>query len=103
MSTPFLVPLINQPQQFTTVLNGVRYTLRVYWNDSAQCWLMDISDSSNNPILQSIPIVTGVNLLSQYAYLGIGGRLIAQTTNDPTAVPTFANLGTTGNLYYLFP
>lgn len=104
MSSPFVVPfLVGQPQTLGIVLNGIRYVLRVYWNDPAQCWNFDLSDSSKNPILQGIPIVTGVNLLAQYAYLGIGGRLIAQTTNDANAVPTFTNLGAVGNLYYLLP
>lgn len=102
MSTPFVVPfLIGQPQKLSIVLSATRFNLRVYWNDPNQCWNLDISDASNNAILQGIPLITGANLLSQYAYLGIPGKLIVQTTNNADAVPTFTNLGNTGNLYYL--
>lgn len=102
MANPFKIPFaVGKPQLLGVTLNGVRYTLRIYWNDPAQCWNLDLNDVNNNPILQGIPLVTGLNLLSQYAYLQIGGSLIVQTTNDASAVPTFVNMGDSGNLFYL--
>lgn len=69
----------------------------------AASWVLDISDVSNNPILQGIPLVTGGDLLEPFGYLNLGFQLIAQSDFDPSAPPTFDNLGTTGHLYVVVP
>jgi len=89
------------PQQLTVSLNGVQYQLTVRYNSQNAAWTLDIADSSGNAILQGIPMITGADLLEQFAYLGIGGQLICQTDNDVTAVPTFQNLGQTSHLYFI--
>lgn len=102
MSQPFLIPLQQgTPQQFGITLNGVQYQLTIRWCSPGQVWIMDIADTNDNPVLQGVPLVTGSDLLEQFEYLGIGGVLLAQTTNNALAVPTFANLGDTGNLYFV--
>lgn len=58
-------------------------------------------DSSQNPIAVGIPLITGADLLEQLYYLGIGGALIVQSTNDPNLVPDFETLGSTGNLFFI--
>jgi hypothetical protein len=58
-------------------------------------------DSNQNPILTGLPLVTGVDLLEQYGYLGIGGSLVVQSTNDPSLVPNYDTLGSTGNLFFV--
>jgi hypothetical protein len=102
-STPYLIPLLPTPQTLSITLAGVQYNLSVWWNNVSQNWMIDIFDINNNPIVTGIPMVTGVDLLEQFGYLGFGGQLIAQTTNDPDVVPTFADLGSTGNLYFVVP
>jgi hypothetical protein len=99
--TPYQFPLIPQPQTLAITLGGVAYNLSVYWNVPNASWMVDLLDANSNPILQGIPLVTGADLLGQFAYLGIGGELQVQTTNDTFAVPTYANLGTEGNLYFV--
>lgn len=99
--TPYLIPLQNQQQALSISIAGVTYQLTVTWCDPAQCWVMNIADNAGNPILSGIPLVTGADLLEQFGYLEFGGQLIAQTDNDPTAVPTFQNLGSTGNLFFV--
>lgn len=101
MLTPFEIPLQNTPQTLAITLTGVQYRLTIHWCDPAQCWIIDIADTNSVPILSGVPMVTGADLLEQFAYLGIGGELIAQTDNDPTAVPTFTDLGNTGHLYFV--
>jgi hypothetical protein len=66
-----------------------------------EAWTLDLADQNQNPVVSGIPLVTGVDLLAPYGHLNIGGQLIAQTTNDTDAVPTLANLGSTGNLYFV--
>jgi len=99
--SPFLIPLTNSNQSLAITIAGVQYNLRVIWNNINQAWTLDISDANNNPILQGIPMVTGADLLEQYGYLNFGGMLIAQTDNAPFAVPTFSDLGQTGNLFFV--
>jgi len=66
-----------------------------------QAWVLDIADVSSDPIVQGIPLVTGCDLLAQYAYLGIPGQLVVQTDGSPDTMPTYANLGTNSHLYYV--
>lgn len=99
----FEIPLqVGTPQTFPITLSGVQYELTlIYRNVSQGGWFLDIADQNSNPIVQGIPLVTGVNLLEQYDYLGFGGELWVQTSSDPDAVPTFENLGEDGLLYWV--
>jgi hypothetical protein len=103
MSTPYEIPLSSTPQTFTIALGGVTYTLTFRWNTQNAAWTMDIGDAAGSPLVSGIPVITGADLLAQYGYLGFSGQLVAQTDNDPDAVPTFENLGTNGHLFYLSP
>lgn len=99
--TVFLVPLIPNFQTFSTILAGVQYIMTVKWVAPSNCWVLDIDDSDGNPILRGVPLVTGCDLLEQYKYLNFGGELRVQTSSTPDAVPTFTNLGTEGNLFFI--
>lgn len=82
---------------------GVAYNFRVFYVDAPDGdggWMMDISDSLGNPLLAGVPLVTGADLLAQYAYLGIGGTIYVITDGDPSAPPTFQNLGVNSHLAY---
>lgn len=96
----FEIPLIAAPQTLSVSFGGTIYDLTVKWNEASQCWVLDIADVSGVPILSGIPLVAGVDLLEQYEYLNFGGQLIAGNDTD-AGPPTFANLGTTGHLYFV--
>lgn len=100
--TPYEIPLSPEPQTLTVALAGVTYQLLIVWNKIGQCWVLDIADAGGNPLVQGIQVVTGLNLLMQYEHLGfVGGMLVAQTDFNPNAVPTYANLGITGRLWFV--
>jgi predicted Zn-dependent protease with MMP-like domain len=110
MATYYTLPLQPNAQVFTVPLSGVTYTLTFNYRDVPSWlatladqggWVMDIGDSQNNAIIQGIPLVTGANLLAQYAYLGFVGTLWVQTLSDPDAVPTYQNLGSDGLVFYV--
>jgi hypothetical protein len=103
MADVFEVPLQAGAQQFAIGLGTTLYEFTVTWCAPAACWILDIADSTGAAIVSGIPLITGADLLAQLAYLGIGGELIVQTDHDPDAVPTFANLGATGHLYFIVP
>lgn len=98
----FKIPLSPKPQRFTITLGGVDYRMTVsYKNVPEGGWVLDVATLEDAPIVSGIPLVTGANLLEQYAHLGIAGRLFVQTATDPDAVPTFANLGTESFLFWV--
>lgn len=106
MTTASLIPLQPQSQQLQITIGSVPYNLIVQWNAPNASWMMDILDQDNNQILSGVPLITGADLLEQFEYLMIGGAIDAgemqvQTTSDTFAVPTYANLGTDGNLYWV--
>lgn len=99
---PYEIPLSPKAQVFNVSLAGVDYNMRIVWNTASLCWVLDIADTDGVPILQGLPLVTGADLLAQYAYLGIRGGLIV-TVDDGIGVPTFAGLGVQGHLYFIVP
>lgn len=97
----FEIPLSANAQTFDIVLSGIDYFMQVVWNSIASCWILDIADSNNNPLIQGIPLITGADLLAQYQSVGIGGSLVVSDTSGAAdAVPTYAGLGTSGHLYF---
>lgn len=104
MSVVYEIPLSAANQSFQIQIGGIVYQLTLIWRDADQGgWCLDIADSQQTPILSGVPLVTGVDLLAQYAYLGFGGKLVVFGDSDPLAAPTFANLGTTTRLYFVVP
>lgn len=97
----FPLPVSATAQSFFVQLVNVTYKITMRWNTVALCWVMDLADSEEVPIVQGIPVVTGTNLLAPYAYLGIGGGIVALTEGDPDAVPTFENFGSGGDVYFV--
>jgi hypothetical protein len=101
MSKAYKFPLSPKAQSFFARLGSKRYLLTWRFNSAAQSWMLSIADENKNPILSSIPVVTGLDLLAPYRYTGIEGSIVVQTDHNADAVPTYANLGQDGNVYYV--
>jgi hypothetical protein len=101
MSTAYEIPLQAKAQTLSVILNGTTHNMTVVWNDNAQCWVLDVDDVNGADVLSGIPLIGNTDLLSQFEYLGLKGKLIAQTDHDPAIPPTFENLGSTGHLYFV--
>jgi len=97
------IPLSGKSQSFQVVILNVSYVFTLIWRDAAAEWVLDIADASGIPLVQGLPLVTGCDLLGQYAYLGLGFQLCVATDGDPDAVPTYDNLGTQSHLYVVTP
>ena len=94
-----IIPTQPQNQQFRVSLNAVTYVFKLVYR--ADTWYADISDANGNPILAGVPLVTGADLLAQYGYLGIGGKLqTASSGINPDATPTYSGLGSISQLYF---
>lgn len=94
----YKIPLSAEPQSFSITLNDTEYTIILKWvnADSGGGWTIDIED-----LIYGIPLVTGADLLAQYEYLGIGGSLYVYNSSDKASVPTYSDLGTITNLYFV--
>lgn len=99
--TSYEIPLEPASQTFQIALAGVTYSITLWWSTIGNCWNIDIADANNIPIISSIPLVTGTDLLLPFAYLNFGGQLVCQTDHAPDAVPTYSNLGSTGHVYFV--
>jgi hypothetical protein len=96
------IPLFPRPQIVEVDLGAATVRLRLTWCSSDEgSWVMDILDLNNVYLLSGIPLITGADLLSQFAYLGISGQLWCTTLGNSSIPPTFSNLGTEGKLLYV--
>lgn len=95
----FKLPLNPFPETFSVSINNVELTGATRWNAAQGCWVASLLDTNSAPILQNIPLIPGVDLLSQFAYLTPGLRLSALVDYDSAAVPKYSELGTTANVY----
>lgn len=97
----FLIPLSPEQQRIDISLGEQNFTLRFMYNKMMQTWTLDLYDADQNPLVMGTPLVTGYNILEQYLYLGIKGRLVVFTEGDPDKLPTIDSLGVETNLYYV--
>lgn len=101
MST-FILPLVNEPQQFEITLAGVDYLMTCKWNDAPDAgWVLDFADITGVPIAFNIPLITGADVLDGLQYLGFNGQMYVFTDGDDFATPTLLNLGVESNLYFI--
>jgi hypothetical protein len=94
----------SRPQRFTVQLAGTHYNMRLQWNRVTACWVLDLADGNNNPLVNGVALVTGASLLAQFnAYMNIGGQMIvlSDQSHDPSEVPNFTNLGVTGHILFI--
>lgn len=104
MATAYEIPLTPGPQAFAMDISGVTYRFRFLYLDVPEAgWVMDISDAAGAPLVCGVPLVTGADLLGQYAYLGINAVLQVVSDEMPDAVPTYGALGTTSHLLMTVP
>jgi hypothetical protein len=101
MTIVYEIPLKPSPQSLAVVFpSGVPYILRlIYQFNQDDCWILDIQDAQGNPILSGVPLITGADLLAQYAYLGFGCKLFCSTDGERGEPPHWWNLGITAHLW----
>jgi len=95
------IPTSSAAQTFQVALGGVAYQLTLRWVEAQAAWNLDIADVYHTPILSGLPVQPGVDLLAQYAYLGIGGSIVVANDADPASPPSYAGLGGDGRIYYV--
>ena len=91
------IPLSPDNQQFVIAVSGVTYTMRINWRDPV--WYLDLLSADLTPVALALPLITGVDLLAQYAYLNLGFSLVVGTDIAGQENPTKSDLGITSHLY----
>ncbi|NTA27392.1 phage baseplate plug family protein [Allorhizobium ampelinum] len=102
MATSYEIPLSGSPETFSIQLDGTTYQISTQYADATEAgWFINIATDDGTPIISGLPLVTGLDLLEPYVYLGIAGSLYVYTDVDTDAVPTYSNLGSTSHLVYV--
>ena len=102
-----VIPLTTSPNNTftcTVAVNGEKKKFYFFlrYNTEARYWVMDLSDENKVPIVSSIPLISGINLLEQYEYLQIGKAYLVKTDDSLlTDIPDDTNLSTDFALLWL--
>lgn len=91
------IPLTADNQTFSISLAGSDYRMQILWRESF--WCLDINDASNSPVICGIPLLTGYDLLKQYAWLDLGFELHVLCDVSGQENPTQTDMGTLSHLY----
>lgn len=90
------IPLTADNQQFNITLAGTTWQVRILWRGS--CWVIDLQDERGEALVSGLPLVTGVDLLAQYAWLQPGFKLIVVCDTNGQDYPTQTDLGSSSHL-----
>ena len=90
------IPLNYGNQKFNIKLGTTQYKLQLIYR--AERWYLDFFDTAENPLIASLPIVVGDNLLSQHQHI-IKGSLYVLNTNEDEG-QSFSDLGKNIKLYW---
>jgi hypothetical protein len=99
----FEIPLKAHPLKIGVGLPGGVFYFRLIFCDAPQGgWLLDISDINGEVVAAGIPLVTGADLLEQYASIGLGCRMYCSTDGALWQPPQIDTLGVTSHLWVEF-
>ncbi|WP_246875456.1 phage baseplate plug family protein, partial [Pantoea ananatis] len=73
------------------------YSMRILWRGN--CWVLDLYNSSGEPLILGVPLVSGTNLLEQHQHLQLGFALAVACDNPQQEYPTQDDLGSASHLY----
>ncbi|HEE5877657.1 TPA: hypothetical protein R7P94_003734, partial [Acinetobacter baumannii] len=89
---------LDRNQKFFIKLNKVNYQLKLVY---LKRWYLDIYQANAEPIARSIPLVSGIDILSPYSHL-INGSMYVQNLNEDES-QSFNDLGTNIKLFWQDP
>jgi len=90
--------------QFRISFSGVIFTAHVRYNTRMQRYLMNICDSSDNPILLGIPVLIERDLTAQYPTLAVpAGTFFVTDDSGQEQQPTQYSFGIDHTMWYVDP
>ncbi len=93
------IPLSPDNQTFNIDIAGTRWRMSIIWREV--WWVMNLADSSRNILISGIPLVTGVDLLAQHAWLGFNFQLAVDCDDSTQIYPGKTDLGIRSHLYVI--
>ncbi|HEM6680820.1 hypothetical protein I5384_03315 [Citrobacter koseri] len=90
------IPLTADNQQFSINIAGTTWRISIIWRDLY--WIMDLHNDRSEAVISGIPLVTGADLLAQYAYIGLGFKLVVVCDDSTKDYPTKTDLGARSHL-----
>ncbi|CDZ83955.1 hypothetical protein BN1086_02089 [Citrobacter koseri] len=90
------IPLTADNQQFSINIAGTTWRTSIIWRDLY--WIMDLYNDRSEAVISGIPLVTGADLLAQYAYMGLGFKLVVVCDDSTQDYPTKTDLGARSHL-----
>lgn len=92
------IPLDNSPNQnfdVTLDINGKNTVFNLYLSfNEDNYWTMQVRDKNKTPLTDSIPLLSGQNLLQGLEYLEIGEAFLIKNSDVVDEIPNAENLGT---------
>ncbi|MDM2734505.1 hypothetical protein OGY35_03825 [Citrobacter sp. Ct235] len=85
------IPLTADNQEFSINIAGTTYRISIIWRDLY--WIMDLQNDRAEPVISGIPLVTGADLLAQYAHMNLGFKLVVVCDDNAQDYPTKTDLG----------
>ena len=94
----YQLPVTNKPNstfRAQVVVNGENreYRLTLRYREVCGYWTMDVADLTGKEILVNVPLVTGINILHQLGYLGLGAVVLIDRMNSGKDAANAAELG----------
>ena len=82
-------------------LDGRPYRFRFWWNNTTQCWSMEMTSIQDPTIaLLGLVLLPGKEILGRHGYTNILGELWLEDTVNTGENPTYENFGDTFKLRY---
>lgn len=92
------IPLSAKNQKFKIRLNGTTYQFKFVFRKR---WYLDLADPSNQPLINGLPLVHGINLLEQYQHVIRGALIMLNSHEDESQ--SLNDLGSKIKLYWSDP
>ena len=89
-------------QSYRCPIEGVTYSVRLYWLSRPGAWFFDLADASSEPIRQGVKVVKGWPLLLRVrdARRPSGDFYLMDRGKQNDNAPTLADFGVATRLYY---
>lgn len=102
----FTLPMRNDFPAYTfrVDLSNVIFTISVRYNTRMSRWIVDVQDSSGNPIVMGLPVLLEGDLYSRFGRAALPeGIMVAIADTLDQLQPTRNSFGNTHSLLYVDP
>nr|WP_242452421.1 hypothetical protein [Morganella morganii] len=92
------IPVSIKNQQLDIRLGGKYYRIRLVYRQFCG-WVADMMDQAGTEIFTGVPLVSGMDILEPYRYMGFNGSLIF-VCDETAGELSFSEFGRKNRLYF---